>query len=172
MMTPTISYQINRILRGSIPFWLSLLLIMLSVVPIRIPGFAIVTPSLLMISVFYWSLHRPYLLPAPIVFLLGLIFDILTGTPMGLSSFLLLLVHGVALTQRQVFVGRAFILSWWGFLLIGIGIAILSWLFTSLLSLTFVPMVPVLTQFGLTVLVFPLLAWCFYMIQSSVLRHI
>ncbi len=171
-MTPTLSYQLHRLLRGSIPFWISLVLILLSVVPLRISGFATVTPSFLMISVFYWSLHRPYLLPAPVVFFLGLIFDILTGTPMGLTSLMLLVVHGVAMTQRQVFVGKAFVLSWWGFLLIGAGISVFSWLVACLLELTFIPILPVLVQFGLTVLFFPLLAWCFAVVQSSMLKHI
>jgi rod shape-determining protein MreD len=171
-MTPTLSYQFHRLLRGSIPFWISLVLILFSVVPLRISGFATVTPSFLMISVFYWSLHRPYLLPAPVVFLLGLIFDILTGTPMGLTSLMLLVVHGIALPQRQVFVGKAFVLSWWGFLLIGAGISILSWLVACLLELAFIPILPVLVQFGLTVLFFPLLAWCFAVVQSSMLKHI
>ncbi|MEH6477753.1 MAG: rod shape-determining protein MreD [Sneathiella sp.] len=171
-MTPIVSYQINRILRGSIPFWLSLFLVLLSVVPLRINGFAIVTPSLLTISVFYWSLHRPYLMPAPLVFALGLLFDILTGAPMGLSSLMLLIVHGIASSQRQVFVGKAFLLTWWGYLLVGTGIAILSWCFASLLSLTLIPVLPLLIQLLLTILVFPILAWVFGIVQSSLLRHI
>ncbi|WP_037493649.1 rod shape-determining protein MreD [Sneathiella glossodoripedis] len=171
-MTPSISYQLHRILRGSIPFWISLFLIFLSVVPLRITGFATVTPSFLMISVFYWSLHRPYLLPAPVVFLLGLIFDILTGTPMGLTSLMLLVVHGIAVTQRQVFVGKAFVLSWWGFFLIGAGIAVFSWIVACVLELTIIPILPVFIQYGLTVLFFPLLAWCFAVVQSSILKHI
>nr|WP_277348929.1 rod shape-determining protein MreD [Sneathiella limimaris] len=158
--------------RGSIPFLLSFLLILLSVVPIRISGYATVTPSFLMIAVFYWSLHRPYLLPAPMVFILGLLFDILTGTPMGLSSLTLLVVHGIAITQRQVFVGKAFILTWWGFLLVGAAIAILSWLLACIISFTFLPIIPVLVQYGLTVLIFPPVVWCFALVQGSLLRHI
>jgi len=170
-VTPTLSYQINRLFRGSIPFWISLFLILLSVVPLRIEGFAVVTPSYLSISVFYWSLHRPYLMPAPIVFVLGLIFDILTGAPIGLSSLMLLLVHLIAISQRQVFVGKAFLLMWWGYLLIGAGIALLSWMLASLLSLTLIPLTPVLVQLTLTVMVFPFFAWCFAIVQSSLLRH-
>ncbi|OUR79585.1 rod shape-determining protein MreD [Alphaproteobacteria bacterium 46_93_T64] len=171
-MTPTFSYQINRLLRGSIPFWLSLFLVLLSVVPLRINGFASVTPSFLSIAVFYWSLHRPYLMPAPLVFILGLIFDILTGAPMGLSSLMLLLVHGIAVSQRQVFVGKAFLVTWWGYLLLGTVIAVLSWGFASLLSLTLIPILPLFVQLLLTVLVFPLLAWIFGLVQSNLLRHI
>lgn len=91
---------------------------------------------------------------------------------MGLSSLMLLIVHGIASSQRQVFVGKAFLLTWWGYLLVGTGIAILSWCFASLLSLTLIPVLPLLIQLLLTILVFPILAWVFGLVQSSLLRHI
>lgn len=171
-MTPSLSYQLNRMFRGSIPFWLTFFLALISVVPMRIEGFAIVTPSLVSISVFYWAIHRPYLMPAPVVFLLGLISDILTGVPMGLSSLMLLIIFAIAASQRLVFVGKAFILSWWGYFLIATGIAIFSWLIACLYSLTILPVAPIAMQLVLTILVFPLFAWCFGLIQSSFLRHI
>jgi len=171
-MTPSISYQVDRVLRGSIPFWLTFFLALLSVVPMRIEGFAIVTPSLVTISVFYWSLHRPNLMSAPVVFVLGLLSDILTGVPMGLSPLILLLVHGISASQRLVFVGRAFIVTWWGFLLVGAGVAFLSWVIACLYSLSILPILPVLMQFVLSMLVFPLCAWCFGLVQNNLLRHI
>ena len=170
--TPPLSYRINRVLRGSIPFWLTFLLALMTVVPLRIDGFAIVTPSLVSIAVFYWSLHRPYLMPAPIVFLLGIISDILTGAPMGLSSLMLLIIHAIAVSQRHIFVGKAFVMSWWGYFLVATGIALLSWVIACLYSLTLIPILPVLMQLALTLLVFPLLAWCFGVVQFSLLRSV
>lgn len=170
-MTPTIAYQINRILRGSVPFVATLLLALLSVVPTGISGFDLVTPSLVSISVFYWSIHRPYLMSAPLVFLVGVFSDFLTGAPLGLSSLMLLLVHGVALSQRRVFIGKSFMLTWWGYLLVAFVIAILSWIIASLYSLTLIPLMPVMAQFILSLLVFPLLAWGFGVLQNNLLRH-
>ncbi|MBL4907586.1 MAG: rod shape-determining protein MreD [Sneathiella sp.] len=171
-MTPTLSYQINRMLRGSIPFWLTFFLALLSVIPMRIEGFATVTPSLVSISVFYWSLHRPYLMSAPLVFLLGMISDILTGAPMGLSSLMLLLIHGIAVSQRLVFVGKAFILSWWGYILIASGISVISWIIACIYSFAILPVSPIMMQLMLTILIFPLFAWCFGLVQNNFLRHI
>ncbi|MFT6556487.1 rod shape-determining protein MreD [Sneathiella sp.] len=169
---PPVSYQINQVLRGSIPFWLTFLLALLTVVPIRIDGFAVISPALVSMSVFYWSLHRPYLMAAPVVFFLGLISDILTGVPLGLSSFMLLIVHGVAVSQRHVFVGKAFILTWWGYLLIATGISMLTWLIACIYSLALMPFFPVLIQLIITVLIFPVFAWCFGAIQHSLLKGI
>ncbi len=170
-MTPTLSYQINQILRGSIPFWLSLVLVFISVIPFRLPGFDMVTPSLLSISVFYWSLHRPYLMPPVVVFVLGVIQDIISGAPFGLSSFIMLIIYVIAVSQRQVFVGKAFIQMWWGFMLVAIGMSILTWVVMCFYSLSFIPFIPVMVQSGLTILFFPLLSWIFALVQSGLMKH-
>ena len=170
-MTPTIAYQFNRFLRGSVPFAVTFLLALLSVVPTGISGLAVVTPSFVAISVFYWSIHRPYLMNAPLVFILGILSDFLTGAPLGLSSLMLLLVHGVALSQRRVFVGKTFLLTWFGYMLVAFGITLLNWLVACLYSLTLIPLMPVMMQFLLSLAVFPLLAWGFGLLQNNLLRH-
>jgi rod shape-determining protein MreD len=171
-MTPSLSYQINQFLRGSVPFWLSVFLVFMSVLPLKIQGFDIVTPSFLSIAVFYWSLHRPYLMPAIAVFFLGLLSDILTGAPMGLSSFILLIIHVIAVSQRQVFVGKAFLQLWWGYLLISSAMTLVTWILVCIYSQSLFPVVPIITQFLLTVLFFPLLAWFFALVQSGLMKHI
>ncbi|TNE37326.1 MAG: rod shape-determining protein MreD [Alphaproteobacteria bacterium] len=168
-VTPTIAYQFDRILRGSVPFALTFLLVLISVVPTGIG--AVVTPSFVGISVFYWSIHRPYLMNAPLVFLIGVLFDFLTGTPPGLTSLILLALHGIALTQRRVFIGKAFVLTWFGYILVAFGIAMLSWLIACLYSLALLPLMPVMTQYALSVLVFPMFAWGFGKLQNNILRH-
>lgn len=171
-MTPTLSYQINQILRGSIPFWMSLLLVFISVIPFRLPGFDMVTPLLLSISVFYWSLHRPYLLPPIVVFVLGVVQDTISGAPFGLTSLTMLIVYAIAASQRQVFVGKPFIQMWWGFMLVAIGLSFLTWVVMCFYSLALIPIVPVMIQSGLTILFFPLLAWIFALVQSGLMKHI
>ena len=169
-MSPTLAYQFNRFLRGSVPFAITVFLILLSVVPTGIDGFSVVTPSFVAISVFYWSIHRPYLMGAPLCFLLGVLFDFLTGTPVGLTSLLLLVVHGIALSQRRIFIGKSFALTWFGYVLVAFIAAILSWIIACLYSLAFLPLTPILLQFALSVLVFPLFAWGFGMLQNNLLR--
>ncbi len=169
-MSPTLTYQFNRLLRGSVPFAITVLLALMSVVPIGIAGYAIVTPSFVAISVFYWSIHRPYLMAPPLCFVLGLLSDCLTGAPLGLSSFLYLMIHAIAVSQRRIFIGKAFVLTWFGFFLIGFLIAILSWIIVCLYSLALLPLTPILVQYALSLLVFPLFAWGFGLLQNNLLR--
>jgi rod shape-determining protein MreD len=108
---------------------------------------------------------------APLVFLLGIISDFLTGSPLGLTSLTLLLVHGVAVSQRRVFLGKSFLLTWFGYLLIAFAIAMVSWIISCLYSLTIIPLFPIMIQLFLSLLVFPLFAWGFGVLQNSLLRH-
>jgi rod shape-determining protein MreD len=169
-VNPTLAYQFNRFLRGSVPFALACLMALLGVVPTGISGFGIITPSLLTIAVFYWSIHRPYLMGAPLCFLLGVLSDFLTGAPLGLTSLLLLVVHGVTLSQRRIFIGKSFILSWFGYALIALLAALVGWLLSSLYSLAVLPFLPVMLQYALSLLVFPLFAFGFGILQNNLLR--
>ena len=61
--------RIDLIARQVTPVILTLVLVTLTLVPYQIPDFAPVVPWLALISVYYWSVHRPDLMPAAAVFL-------------------------------------------------------------------------------------------------------
>jgi rod shape-determining protein MreD len=46
-----------------IPFTSTLVFVLLSVVPLQIPGFAVVTPAFALMAVYHWTIYRPDLLP-------------------------------------------------------------------------------------------------------------
>lgn len=171
-MTPLFYERANKVFRGLLPSLLTLFLAFIAYVPTGIHGFSNVTPSLVFISVFYWSIHHPLLMPAPVVFLLGILLDILSGGPFGMSSLILLAVHGVCISQRRVFVGQAFILNWWGFLLIAIGTAFASWLVACIYYFAYVRPETIAIQLLLTLAVFPVFAWGFGRLQNSLLKDI
>jgi rod shape-determining protein MreD len=120
--------------------------------------------------VFYWSVYRPDLLPALVVFALGLIQDILLGSPMGLMALTLLAMHGVILTQRQAFLGKPFFVAWIGFAVISAGGFILMWIMTCVLAADLVLTHAVLFQFAFTTVSFPLAAWVFVRIHRYLVR--
>ena len=106
-MRPTFWQRLDAFARNLTPVALTLVLVILNVVPTHIPGIARVLPVLPLISVFYWSIHRPHLVPAPAVFLIGLFQDGLTGAPMGLHALIFLAVQGVVLFQHKFFMGKS-----------------------------------------------------------------
>ncbi|MFQ5985167.1 MAG: rod shape-determining protein MreD [Alphaproteobacteria bacterium] len=151
--------RLERVVRGLTPFALTLLLVVVSVLPVPVPGFAPITPALALISVYYWSIYRPDLLPMVATFFVGLVQDALSGLPLGLTALVFLLVRWVVVSQRRFFLGKSFVLVWWGFMLVAPAAVSVSWALASLILGGVVAAGPVVGQLLLTVMVYPALTW-------------
>ena len=64
------------------------------------------------ILIFYWTLKNPYYLSYGSIFLAGLINDVVTGTPIGISSFCYLLICAVTAYLRNITLSPNFINDW------------------------------------------------------------
>ncbi len=171
-MTAQPLQRVSLALRGTVPLLLSLLLVVVSVAFYGIPDLAPVTPSLATMAVYYWGIYRPDLLPAPAAFLIGLVQDILSGGPTGMMALILLLVHAVVVSQRRVFLGKSFLVGWWGLAIVAGGAAVLSWLVASAWFGSFLPVWPVVYQALLTVALYPCFTWLFGQVHQKVLRGV
>ena len=147
-----------------VPFVMTLLFAIMSVVPLNLPGFAVVTPAFALMAVFHWTVYRPDLMPLSAVFVTGLLLDLLNGTPyVGLSSLTLLTARTVVMSQRQLFVNRTFPVLWLGFCAIAAGTFAFLWLIVSILHGGALGLRPFIFQAVLTVACYPvgsyILAW-------------
>jgi rod shape-determining protein MreD len=152
-----------------VPFITVLLLILVSLMPLRIPSYAAVTPQFALMAVFHWTVYRPALLPPLLLFILGVAFDLITGAPLGLTSLVFLITRAVVLRQRRFFDGRQFAFVWFGFTLSAAGAVGLIWLAGTLLGGVFLDLRPVLLQWVLTVAFYPLVSWLLQRLQRLVL---
>jgi len=143
--------------RKAAPFAVSILLVFLTVVPVPIPGFAEVTPAMALIAVYYWTIYRPDLLPAVVVFAIGFLLDTLSGSPLGVSPLVLLGVQFAVGSQRRFFYGATFIVEWWGFMLIAPAALGAAWMLSSLYYGAWIPLRPLGFELLLTVALYPLL---------------
>jgi hypothetical protein len=87
--------RLDQIARNVSPFAITVLLLIIGLVPLRLPYLPPLSVSLVLVSVYYWAVHRPSALPAPAVFFLGLMADLL-GAVLGVNAPVLL----VALPAR------------------------------------------------------------------------
>ncbi|OYV26232.1 MAG: hypothetical protein B7X08_02700 [Acidocella sp. 20-63-7] len=129
--------------------------------PLGLPGQAEMRPVYVMACVFFWSLYRPASLPAPLVVLAGLLLDLTGLSPLGLWAVLLLGLQGVVLASRRRLIPRNFWMSWGIFLTLATLFAGLDWAAQSALTLTLLPLRPVLAQAILAAILYPALAGFF-----------
>jgi rod shape-determining protein MreD len=171
-MKPSIWVRMDTWVRHMVPISVTLFLLLLTAIPTHLPGFAGVAPVLPLMGVYYWAIYRPDLLPAWAAFLVGVLYDILAGTPLGVHALVLLLVQGVAAGQRRFFLGKSFMVAWWAFGLLAAGSAGLSWILVAILSGQILDPRPVLFQYVLTLGLFPLLTWVLARTQMAFLKDV
>jgi rod shape-determining protein MreD len=171
-MKPSIWRRLDTFARHLLPCALTLAMLIVGVVPLHIPAFESVAPSMPLIAVFYWSLYRPDLMPAWAAFVLGLLQDSFVGLPLGVSACVLIAVHAAASTQRRFFVGKSFGVVWLGFAVVASVALALSWVLTCIYYGALLAPGAVLFQALITIGVFPVLSRLLLRCQLAVLRHV
>lgn len=149
------SFGVSSIL----PFLTILFLIIIMVLPYNIPLIGDIMPFLTMIGVYYWSVFKPELLPTSAVFILGLLQDVLLGSPLGLMPLLLIIVQQFIFFQGRQFLERDFIFNWFVFVMLVIGFGFLSWGIASLYFKVLLDYFGVLGQILLTIAFYPVVTW-------------
>ncbi len=163
--------KVDAIARRLTPFGLTVVLVVIGAVPLHLPGFASVTPLLPMIGIYYWAIYRPDLMPVAAVFFIGLLYDALSGAPMGVNAAIFVIVHGIIDSQRRFFVGKSFMILWLGFFLVSAGALLATWLLVSAFYGTLVKSDALMAQYVITLGCFPLLSWALLRWQRAFLRQ-
>jgi rod shape-determining protein MreD len=148
--------RLDAALRAAFPAVFAAVLMVLGATPVGIPGLMMAAA---LPCVFFWSIFRPAAMPAPVVFLLGLLLDLLSFTPMGIGVLTLLLVHGLAFRGRAVLARASFLMGWLAFCVVAAGAAGLGWALQALLGWQWPAPMPGLHMFGVAVGLYPGLAW-------------
>jgi len=169
---PTLWQRVDVFARQLTPFALALILVMASLVPIPVPGLMAVTPLLTLLAVYHWSVARPELMPAYAVFLVGLVQDLLTATPIGLNAVVLLIVYGIVVWQHRFLAGKSFGIVWLGFALVSLGAVSLGWGLASLYHGVALPVRVLAVQYVITLGFYPLFAWAFLRWQRAFLAQV
>lgn len=155
---PSLWRRLDAMARAALPVAATVGLLILAGAPFGIPDQAVLGPTVAVISVFFWTLYRPASMPALVVFLLGLLLDLLNWQPLGAGVLLLLTVHAVTLRLRRPLGAAGLVAVWLGFVPVAAGAAALLWALVSVLDLRLMPVGPALFQAALTAALYPVLA--------------
>ncbi len=170
-MQPTLWQRLDSFARALTPFVLTVLLLLVSMTPVRSPYLAPVIPSIALIAVYYWSVFRPDLMPSGAVFLIGLLHDLIGVAPLGSGVLALLMVHAAVGAQRKFFATAGFGLLWLAFAVLASAAQLLIWLLSCLLIGRLVDLSPAILQVAVTLAIYPCLFWLFGRCQQLFLRE-
>ncbi len=163
-------HSVDGAARNLTPSLLTLLLVLFGQLPFALPGQMAVTPYFVLMAVYYWGLHRSDLLPATVVFLIGLLQDALEGEPFGVNAFVLVAVYWFVASQQRLFRGKHFVVVWWGFAIAALLAALARWILVSiLLGMALAPWGLAL-EFLVTVALYPVLTVAFTLAHKTLPR--
>lgn len=169
MIRPSLGQQADIAWRAALPVGLTILLLFAALLSWHLPRLGTVASALVLISVFFWTVHQPGLMSMWGVLSIGLLHDFLMLAPFGVGLLVLLVVHGVALWQRKPLTGMPFLLIWAVFGLVAAGATVLTWLLVSFLQETLVNPVQAFNLFLLEFVCYPPLAYVFAWIERRLL---
>ena len=126
-------------LQRLLPFFLSLFFIFINYTPSNVSFSTFIRPEIGLICVFYWVLYRPDLFNMFMVFLLGLINDIISSAPLGADIITYLTVYVIVSNMIAFFYNKPFVVVWYGFAFIFIIAELVKWLILSVYYAQFLP---------------------------------
>lgn len=156
-------------LRCVTPFAVTLTLAIMPSLPLGLPSQVPAAPWFTLMAVFYWTIYRPDLMPALAVFAAGLMQDLMTGATVGMTPLILLTVYNLVLKQRRTFIGKPFLVTYWGFALVATGAAVATYVLGCLLSRRVLAPDQSILQYLTTLALFPALVWFFVRTHRRVL---
>jgi rod shape-determining protein MreD len=169
-MQPGVLKQMDHAARRLVPFGVTLTLMLFAMTPTYVSGMSHITPMYAFMAVYFWSIYRPDLLGYGTVFAIGIMEDLLAGTPLGSSALMLLICQRVVLRQQKFFNSRPFILIWVAFALLTLGAIFLRWLCVGLASASgFTPFSAAIGCYFMTVALYPIVAWLLAKAQMKLL---
>jgi rod shape-determining protein MreD len=147
--------RIQSAARLAIPQLLLAVMILLGVMSLPLPYVGATRPSLVLMTIYYWSIYRPTLVPPFLCFAAGLLIDILTGMPLGLNALVMVVVQWIVRSQRRFLMGQTYKVLW---ALFGLTAALatgLTWALYGLVQSNWPPLAPLAGSVGVSLCIFP-----------------
>ena len=169
-MKAPLTHVLDDLVRKTAPVAVTLVLVLVALMHIPVPGFAELAPMLPVMAVYYWSLHRPELLPFWTVFLIGLVIDTLTGGTLGFNALMLLLVSAFMRPQQRYLAERGFATHWVIFMIVVTIFEFLRWLLMAAIAQKFLSLGDPALRVLLAVALYPCLSWFLLRIDQALLK--
>lgn len=165
-MSEDIDENITSLFQRILPLATSVLLLMISYIPLDFSLFNNIRPVIGIICVYFWVIHRPDLFNLWSVYFLGLLDDIISASPFG-SNILALLVLYVLINNSSRFINaKPFIVTWYWFALLSLLTMLARWLVVSVYYSQFLPLTILSFSYLVTAAAYPLVSLLLAYIQN------
>ncbi|AOX17309.1 hypothetical protein [Kozakia baliensis] len=165
---PTLRRRVDMAIRTFLPSIFIVLCALLLSAPFDVPGQAELIFGVAFGTVYFWSANRPASMTAPMVFIVGVIVDLLSFGPPGTLLFSVLVAHGVAHTWRYGLSRINFVFAWGLLAGLALILSLFQWVMACIGALNLLSPAPSLFQAALTIGIYPSLNALFVWARRTV----
>ncbi len=145
-----------------LPMGITVFLALLYVVPKHVGGLSAVMPLVHLVPVFIWSVMHPRDMRLVFVVAIGLLVDVATSQPLGVSGLVYAMFLFLARSQRKYIHREGFAGMWGYFALLLLVLQVMLWALSSFFHMRGMPLGAALWQWAFSVFLYPLLhALCY-----------
>ena len=155
---PIITEQVDVFVRIGVVYAFMFLFLILNIISTSVPLETKIEIPLVIMMIYYWSIYRPTLLPPLLIFVSGICFDLLCGWPLGVNTFVFLLVRQIISDQRIFLTSQPFIVVWIGFMVVCVAALFMQWAFFGLIHGQMANTTTILTLGVVSIAAFPVMA--------------
>ena len=170
-MKAPLTHILDDLVRKMVPLAATVLLVMVAMMHLPLPGFAELAPMLPVMAVYYWSVHRPELLPFWAVFLIGLVVDTLSGGTLGFNALMLLLLSAFMRPQRRYLFEKGFAIHWIVFMIVVAVFELLRWAVMAAITQELLSLGAPALRVLLAIALYPGLSWLLLRVDHAVLKQ-
>ena len=156
------------------PYWLAVwaaVSVVLSLIIYASPGRLAQGPDLMpllpLMAVFIWSTLRPRFMPPFVIFLIGIMQDLLTGGPMGIWALAFLAAIMIMRVRKEDVAVKELGPLWFRFVAVAVIATLVAWSAGSLAIAGPAAIRPMLVEAAASILMFPLIALIFVRKRSA-----
>jgi len=159
-------------IRLLLPYLFSMVLVLLSSLPVGITGLEAFRPMVVVMLIFDTTIYRPYFLGYWFLFFLGMLLDVATGQPLGLSSLILIVLRALLLSVRGKYVRVSFHIVWVQFILWLTLVSTGEWIILSMYYERLLPLGFAFMQFLMSILAYPIFHQSFLWVSRHTPRAV
>ena len=157
-------------LQKLLPLLTSIILVLMSYVPLNFAAANNLRPAVGLMCVFFWMLHRPDVFNLFSVYFLGLVEDIVTSAPFGANIFACLIMYLLVSNLAVYLNGKPLFVTCYGFALFFLITMFSRWLLVSVYYSQFLPLSMLMFNLLFTIAFYPVIGLVNAFVQNKLMK--
>lgn len=153
-----------------LPLLVSIILVLMSFVPLNFDAASVLRPDVGLICVFFWMIHRPDVFNLFSVYFVGLVEDIVTSAPFGSNIFACLVMYLLVSNLAVYLNAKPFVVTWYGFALMALVTMFSRWLLVSVYYSQFLPLSLMMFSLLFTIALYPVVSLVNAFVQNALMK--